>query len=180
MCFIWYLDFSSISLAAVCTKLQPDDKKHLIGCVVHKTTKSQSNYPRWKGELAALVLRLKVGAHSALSKVCCRIWQQIYSKHGQAPRWAVERNAVSMDPVHSELWLAFEHIACKNLLADSLSRVQGLDPPAEASRFDILHDDELKGICALRAKVPTNLIVKGQKADTVLSRIPSLITRQRL
>ena len=71
----------------------------------------------------------------------------------------------------------FKHIAGKkNILADSLSRVQGLDPPAEASRFDILYNDKLEDICALRANFPTNLIAQGQKTDVVLARIICLVT----
>ena len=176
--FILYIDFSSTNLAAVLTQVQQDEKEHLIGCVAHKTTRGQSNYPSWKGELAALVLGLKKWEHILrYRRFLVRSDSQSISSvdrlkdellRGMLFRWTTFIQSFDFE---------FEHIAGKkNILADSLSRVQGLDPPDEASRFDILYNDELEDICALRAKFPTNLIGQGQKTDRVMARIIKLVT----
>ena len=141
--FVLYVDFSSTNLAAVLTQVQQDNKEHLIGCVAHKTTKGQSNYCSWKGELAALVLGL-------------RKWEHIL----RYKRFIVRSDSLSLKNVkrfkddHMRQmvfrWMLFvqsfdfefEHIAGKkNILADSLSRIKDLSPPYAEDRFDILYND---------------------------------------
>ena len=171
--FVLYIDFSSTNLAAVLTQVQGDNREHLIGCVAHKTTKGQSNYPSWKGELAALVLGLRKWEHILrYKKFIVRSDSQSIRDvrklkdellRGMIFRWTTFIQSFDFE---------FEHIAGrKNILADSLSRIKDLSPPYAEDRFDILYNEEVEDICALREKLPINKIADGQKTDFVLSKV---------
>ena len=175
--FILYIDFSSTNLAAVLTQVQQDNKEHLIGCVAHKTTHGQSNYPSWKGELAALVLGLRKWEH------ILRYRKFIVRSDSQSIR---DVRRLKDDLVRGMLfrWTSFiqsfdfefEHIAGKkNILADSLSRVKNLTPPYEEDKFDILYNDEIEDIYALSERFPINKIAEGQKSDFVLSKVIDMV-----
>ena len=175
--FVLYIDFSSTNLAAVLTQVQQDHKEHLIGCVAHKTTKGQSNYPSWKGELAALVLGLRKWEHILRYKKfivrsdsqSIRDVQKLKDElmRGMIFRWTTFIQSFDFE---------FQHIAGKkNILADSLSRIKDLSPPYEEDKFDILYNEEVEDICALRAKLPVNKIAEGQKTDFVLAKIIEMV-----
>ena len=178
--FVLYIDFSSTNLAAVLTQIQGDNREHLIGCVAHKTTKGQSNYPSWKGELASLVLGLRKWEHILrYKKFIVRSDSQsirdVKKLKDELVRGMIFRWTTFIQSFDFE----FEHIAGKkNILADSLSRIKDLSPPYEEDRFDILYNEDVEDICALREKLPNNKIAEGQKTDFVLSKVISMVESQ--
>jgi dUTPase len=121
-------DWSGGGLGAILSQIQAG-RERLIGAASRKTTKYESNYPSYKGELSAIILGLRKYKHILLYKPF-----QIYTdssalKHLVTMKEPTGIMARWLEEVQQYEFTVFHKPGKLNLNADALSRASHLDAP---------------------------------------------------
>ncbi|MEL7522121.1 MAG: RNase H-like domain-containing protein, partial [Cyanobacteria bacterium J06553_1] len=147
--FVLDTDWSSINMAAVLSQVQ-DGKEKFLGCVAKKCNTAEQNYHSSKGELAAVVLGLKKFEHILRAKPfiirtdskCVEYLYSIKDARGLWHHWLTFISSFEFTTVH--------RAGTKQLNADALSRMEGLNPKVEKDGLDVGIMQDIADIYAIQ------------------------------
>ena len=121
-------DWSGGGLGAILSQIQ-EGRERLIGAASRKTTKYESNYPSYKGELSAIVLGLRKFSHILLYKHFHIYTDSSSLKHLVTMKEPTGIMARWLEEVQQYDFTVFHKAGKLNRNADALSRAGHLDAP---------------------------------------------------
>lgn len=151
--FILDTDFSLTNMAAVLSQVQ-DGKEVFLGCTAKKCSAAESNYPSWKGELAAVILGVTKFEHILLARKfllrtdnsAVTYLKNLKECRGMIGRWKMRLSSFDFELQH--------RAGTKQVNADSLSRMPGVPPSAEADEMVVPEEDQdILDVYALQSMV---------------------------